>query len=83
MSSFAFLGPPGSVAGVLVYSLGLTYACAGLAVAAAFLVFGLERCDASARGSYAFRPLLVPGLMLLWPLVIFRWRQKLLQTPRG
>ena len=27
----------------------------------------------SARGAYAFRPLLVPGLILLWPLVLWRW----------
>lgn len=50
------------------------YAAAGGAVAAAFLLFGLDRVDPAARGAYAFRPLLVPGLMLLWPLVLWRWR---------
>ena len=24
-------------------------------------------------GAYAFRPLLLPGLALLWPLVLWRW----------
>ena len=41
--------------------------------AAGFLIFGLDRIDEDARGSYAFRPLLVPGLILLWPLVAIRW----------
>ena len=55
--------------------LGLSaYAALGAGVAAAFLLFGIERVDPAARGAYAFRPLLVPGLMLLWPLVLCRWR---------
>jgi hypothetical protein len=29
--------------------------------------------DPAARGAYAFRPLLLPGLVLLWPLVAWRW----------
>ena len=49
------------------------YGYIGLAVAAAFLLFGIERVDAGARLSYAFRPLLIPGCIVLWPLVIVRW----------
>lgn len=49
------------------------YAAAGLVVALAFLAFGLARIDPGARGAYGFRPLLVPGLVLLWPLVLLRW----------
>jgi hypothetical protein len=45
----------------------------GGAVALAFLLFGLERARPEARESLAFRPLIVPGLVLLWPLVIWRW----------
>lgn len=52
----------------------VAYAALGAAVALAFLVFGIERIDPAARGAYAFRPLLVPGLVLLWPLVLWRWR---------
>ena len=50
------------------------YAAAGLLVGLAFLVFGLSRHDPAAVGAYAFRPLLLPGLMLFWPLVLRRWR---------
>ena len=48
---------------------------AGSAVALIFLLIGIDRIDEDARGSYIFRPLLVPGIILLWPLVIFRWLQ--------
>ena len=45
----------------------------GAVVAAAFLAVGLDRVEANARGSYIFRPLLIPGILLLWPLVLWRW----------
>jgi hypothetical protein len=53
--------------------LAALYGAAGFGVGVAFLVFGLERCTPAARGAYAFRLLLLPGLMLLWPLVLWRW----------
>ena len=49
------------------------YGYVGLAVAAVFLLFGIERVDAGARRAYAFRPLLIPGCVVLWPLVVVRW----------
>ncbi len=49
------------------------YASVGTLVALAFLAFGLARIDPGARGAYGFRPLLLPGLVLLWPLVLWRW----------
>ena len=53
----------------------IAYAALGAAVALAFLTVGIERVDPAARGAHAFRPLLVPGLVLLWPLVLWRWRR--------
>ena len=61
-----------SAAGVLVMLLG-AYAAVGLVVAVLFLCVGIERIDPAARGAYAFRPLLLPGLVALWPLVLRRW----------
>lgn len=55
--------------------LGRYYLIAGGVVAVAFLAVGIDRVEPSARGSYAFRPLLIPGICLLWPLVIYRWIQ--------
>lgn len=43
----------------------------GLAVALVF-VLQVGRIDHAARGAYWFRPLLVPGATLLWPLVAVR-----------
>jgi hypothetical protein len=45
----------------------------GIIVGLAFLFLGIGRVDPAARGSYAFRPLLLPGLVLLWPFVALRW----------
>ncbi len=45
----------------------------GVGVAALFLGWGIDRIDEDARGAYVFRPLLIPGIMLLWPLVLWRW----------
>jgi len=53
--------------------LAALYGAAGFGVGVAFLIFGLERCTPAGRGAYAFRLLLLPGLMLLWPLVLWRW----------
>ncbi len=57
----------------LLLQLAGLYAAAGFGVGLAFLLFGLDRVDPAARGAYAFRPLMLPGLMLLWPLVLWRW----------
>lgn len=45
----------------------------GGAVALVFLTWGVDRIDEDARGAYVFRLLLIPGILLLWPLVLWRW----------
>ncbi len=59
-------------AAVLI-DIGRYYLMAGGVVAALFLVVGIDRVAPSARGSHAFRPLLIPGICLIWPLVLYRW----------
>ena len=49
------------------------YGGIGALVAALFLFIGIDRIDEDARGSYTFRPLLIPGVIVLWPVVIARW----------
>ena len=51
----------------------MIYGALGLLLAAAFLLWGIDRIDPAANGAYAFRPLLVPGIVLLWPVVAARW----------
>ena len=45
----------------------------GAGVAAVFLTIGIDRIDEDSRGAYAFRPLMIPGVLLIWPLVLWRW----------
>jgi hypothetical protein len=59
------------------------YAAIGGAVAAVFLVFGIDRIDPAARGTHTFRPLLIPGIVILWPLVVVRWLQLERQPHNG
>lgn len=46
----------------------------GVIVGLWFVCYAIDRIDPSAHGAYAFRPLLLPGLTLLWPVVLWRWR---------
>lgn len=66
--------PMPTVTAHLLLDLAAGYAGLGMAVGVAFLLLGLDRADPAARGAYAFRPLLLSGLVLLWPLVLWRWR---------
>jgi len=61
----------------------LAYAAIGGIVALAFLLIGLDRIDPAAAGAYAFRPLLIPGLMLLWPVAIVCWVRRQGSGGRG
>ncbi|MGI9521327.1 MAG: hypothetical protein ACR2PG_06730 [Hyphomicrobiaceae bacterium] len=45
----------------------------GALVSVTFLLFGIHQIDEDARNSYTFRPLLIPAILLLWPLVLWRW----------
>jgi hypothetical protein len=50
------------------------YALAGLVFAVAFVTAGIGRIDSAARGAPpAFRLLVLPGSIALWPLLAARW----------
>lgn len=51
------------------------WAIVGACIATIFLTIGIDRIDEDSRGAYVFRPLLIPGILLLWPLVLWRWWQ--------
>ena len=51
------------------------WAIIGVCISAVFLTIGIDRLDEDARGAYAFRPLLIPAILLIWPLVLWRWWQ--------
>jgi hypothetical protein len=60
------------VAALIVHAV-MVYGVLGLLLAVAFLLWGIDRIDPAAAGAYAFRPLLLPGIVLLWPFVAARW----------
>lgn len=60
------------MASVIVWTASI-YLWIGAVVAVLFVAVGIDRVDPAARGAYAFRPLLLPGVTLLWPYVLRRW----------
>jgi hypothetical protein len=58
---------------VLLVDLAMGWMTVGLVFGLAFLTLGIDRIDPAARGALAVRPLLLPGLALLWPLAAWRW----------
>ena len=57
----------------IIFFILKIWGSAGLLVALVFLLAGIDRIDEDARGAYIFRPLLIPGIILIWPLVLWRW----------
>ncbi len=53
--------------------IGSLYIYGGMAVALIFLVYGIGLMDENAQGAWIFRPLIIPGILLIWPLVLWRW----------
>ncbi len=51
------------------------YLYAGAVVALAFIVYGVDKIDEAAHGTFLFRVLILPGLIGLWPLVLVMWRR--------
>lgn len=62
-------------AGVMIVLIGLAlYAAAGVAVAAAFVIFGVTRVlPEPVPVTVGARILLFPGAAALWPYVLTRW----------
>lgn len=57
----------------LLMQAAAIYAAIGLISGVIFILFALDRIDPAARRSWAFRPLLLPGFVLIWPLALWRW----------
>ena len=58
------------------------YALLGLVFALLFVVIGIARIDAQAQGtSIAFRLIILPGSVALWPLLAWRWVRGIREAP--
>ena len=54
--------------------IALAYVLCGLAVGVPFVLRGVDRVDEAARGAtVAFRLLILPGTVALWPLMAAKW----------
>jgi hypothetical protein len=50
------------------------YVAAGLLFALPFVLRGVNRIDPVAReGTWGFRMIIVPGVVVLWPMLALRW----------
>lgn len=58
----------------LIVALAGAYVAAGALFAAAFLTWGVSRIDPAARqGTPGFRLIILPGVVALWPFLLFKW----------
>ena len=58
----------------LAIGLARGYLALGLVFAVLFVLLGVQRVDPAARGSsWGFRLVVIPGVALLWPLLLSRW----------
>ena len=58
------------------------YLGAGVLFAGPFVVRGIQRIDPAAQGStWGFRTIIVPGVVLLWPLLAWRWARGSVHPP--
>lgn len=72
---------PETLAQVLVTFVQL-YAGAGLLFAGPFVTRGVNRIDPLARTApWSFRLLIVPGVVLWWPLLAYRWAAGVAEPP--
>ncbi len=62
-----------ALANTVVFLLAAWFAV-GVIVAVLFLIFGVNKVDAAAKGaSFFFRPAIFLGCVILWPAVVIRW----------
>jgi hypothetical protein len=60
----------------IILSIAAVYAGAGVLFAVAFVALGVGRVDPVTRGApLGFRLLIAPGAAVLWPVLLWRWRQ--------
>lgn len=66
----------------LAVGLCATYLALGIAFGLPFIVVGVQRVDpAAADASWGFRLLILPGTVLLWPLLLCRWASGSVSPP--
>jgi hypothetical protein len=76
-------GPVSESLAALVAGTVAAYVGAGLTFALPFVLRGVQRVDPAARqATWGFRVVIVPGVVLLWPLLAARWFSGSVHPPR-
>lgn len=58
------------------------YLICGFIFAIPFVLIGVSKIDEAAMGSSAgFRIIIIPGVMVFWPLLLQKWRKASIQRP--
>ncbi len=58
----------------IIFELVILYFCVGFIFSLFFLSWGVSRIDPAAKdSSIAFRIFILPGTLIFWPLLSFRW----------
>lgn len=58
----------------VLFAIAGVYLVLGVCFAAAFVTIGVSRIDSAANGgSIAFRLVITPGVVALWPFLATRW----------
>lgn len=57
----------------LILGAATIWLIAGCLLAIGFPMLGVDRVLEDARGVYLFRVVVAPGIVLLWPIVLWRW----------
>jgi hypothetical protein len=66
----------------LMVAVLTSYAAFGLAFGLLFVVIGIHRVDAQAKGaSIGFRLIILPGVAAMWPLLLARWVRGVREPP--
>jgi len=66
----------------LTVGLFETYVGIGALFALPFVTWGVDRIDPQAQGApWGFRLLILPGALLLWPLLLMRWASGSMAPP--
>ena len=69
------------IAAVFLILLAAYLVC-GLLVAVPFVFIGVNKIDPHAtHGSWGFRLLIMPGTMILWPMLLRRWLRGVRSPP--
>jgi membrane protein implicated in regulation of membrane protease activity len=69
------------IAAIFLVVLGI-YLASGFLFAIPFALIGVKRIDPHAvHGSWGFRLLIIPGVMVFWPLLLKRWASGAKEPP--